>query len=86
MSGNSFKSMGIIDINSDEILRTVNLLKSSFSKWADNISLVVAKRVINELSLPFSIIFNKSFHLGHFPEKLFKKIAKIVLILKSEDK
>ena len=33
----SQKSMGIIDTNSDEIIRTCNLLKSSFSKGVDEI-------------------------------------------------
>ena len=84
MSGNFSKSMGIIDTNSDEIIRTANLLKSSFSKGADDISSVVTKKVINELSLPLSIIFNKSFKLGQFPDEL--KIAKIIPIFKSEDK
>ena len=84
MSGNSLKGMGIIDTNSDEIIRIINLLKYSFSKGADDISSVVTTKVINELSLPLSIIFNKSFELGQFPDKL--KIAKIVPIFKSEDK
>ena len=61
--------MGIIDTNSDEIIRNVNLLKSSFSKEADDISSVVTKKVINELSLPLSIIFYKSFELWQFPDK-----------------
>ena len=47
MSGNFLKSMGIIDIISDEIIRTVNLLKSSLSKGADDISSVVTRNVIN---------------------------------------
>ena len=81
MSGNFSKSMGIIDTNSDEIIRTVNLLKSSFSKGADDISSVVTRKVINELSLPLSIIFNKSFKLGQFPYNL--KLAKIISIFKS---
>ena len=84
MSRNFSKSMGIIDINSDEIIRTVNLLKSSFSKGVDDISSVVTKKVINDLYLPLSIIFNKSFQLGQFHDKL--KIAKFIPIFKSEDK
>ena len=44
MSGNFSKSIGIIDTNSDEIIRTVNLLKSSFSKGADDISSVITKK------------------------------------------
>ena len=44
MSGNFSKSMGIIDINYDEIVRTVNLLKCGFSKGADYISSVVTKK------------------------------------------
>ena len=43
MSGNFSKSMGIIDTNSDEIIRTVNLLKSSVSKGVDDISSVIKK-------------------------------------------
>ena len=84
MSGNFSKGMGVIATNSVEIITTVNLLKSSFSTGADDISSVVTRKVINELSLPLSIIFNKSFELGQFPDKL--KIAKIIPIFKSEDK
>ena len=84
MSANFSKSMGIIDTNSDEIIKMVNLPKSSFSKGADDISSVVTKKVINELYLPLSIIFNISFKLGQFPDKL--KIAKIIPVFKSEDK
>ena len=69
-SGNFSKSKGIIENNSDEIIRTVNLLKFSFSKGADDISSVVTRKVINELSLPLSIIFNKSFEFEQFPDKL----------------
>ena len=55
MSANSLKSMGInriIHANSYEIIRIVNILKSSFSKGPDDITSVVTKNVINELSLP----------------------------------
>ena len=76
--------MGIINTNSDEIIRTVNLLKYSFSKEADDISSVVTIQVFNELSLPLSIISNKSFKLGQFPDIL--EIVKIIPIFKSEDK
>ena len=81
MSANSLKSMDInriIHTNSYEIIRIVNIVKSSFSKGPDDISSVVTKKVINELSLPLWIIFNKSFELGEFTDKL--KIAKIVYI------
>ena len=44
MSGSFSKSIGINDTISDEIIRTVNLLKSSFSKGADDISSVVTKK------------------------------------------
>ena len=83
MSGNFSKSVGIIDTNSDEIIRIGNLLKSSFSK-GEQYFISGHKKVINELSLPLSIIFNKSFELGQFPDKL--EIAKIIHILKREDK
>ena len=76
--------MGIIDTNSDEIIRTVNLWNlvlvkglTIFHQWSQ-------KKVINELFVPLSIIFNKSFKLGQFPDKL--EIAKIIHILKREDK
>ena len=44
MSDNFSKSMGIIDTIFDEIIRTVNLLKSSFSKGVDDILSVVTKK------------------------------------------
>ena len=44
MSDNFSKSMGVIDINSDEIIRTINRLKSSFNKGVDDISSVVTKK------------------------------------------
>ena len=44
MSGDFSKSMDIIDINSDEIVRTVNLLKCGCRKGTDYISSVVTKK------------------------------------------
>ena len=84
MSGNSLKIMGITDTNGDEIIGIVNLLKSSFSKELTTFSSRATKKVINDLYFLLSIIFNKSFELGQFPDKL--KIAKIAPIFKSEDK
>ena len=43
MRSNFSKRMGIIDTNSDEIIRTLNLLKSSFNKGADDILSAVTK-------------------------------------------
>ena len=53
-------------------------------KWLRRCHHWLQTKVINELSLSLSIIFNKSFELGQFPDRL--KIAKIIPILKSEDK
>lgn len=84
LRGNFPNSMGIINTDHNEIINIAKLLKSSSSKGADDISSTVVKGLIAEISSPLSIIFNKSFELGQFPDKL--KLAKIVPIYKAEDK
>ena len=65
-------------------MNIVQFLKSSSSKGSDDLSPQILKEINSEISLPLTIIFNKSFANGQFPDKL--KIAKIVPIYKGDDK
>ena len=61
--------------NSDhnEILHIVQVLKSGESNGVDDISPSIVKEVITAILTTFSSVFNKSFLLGQFPNKI--KIA-----------
>ena len=71
-------------ITPEEIVSTTKLLKSKSSYGYDKLSMKLIKGIIDKISLPLSLIFNKSFSTGLFPEGL--KIARIIPVLKSGDK
>ena len=76
--------MFITDTSCNEIMNIVQFVKSNSSKGNDDLSPLILKEIISEISLPLTTIFNKSFANGQFPDKL--KITKIVPIYKSDDK
>ena len=69
--------MSILKSTPNEIINIVNLLKSGSSVSIDEISSVVVKAVILEISIPINTIINLSLNSGQFPNQL--KIAKINL-------
>ena len=76
--------MSILESTSNEIINIENLLKSGSSVGIDEISSVVVKAVILEISIPLNIIINLTLNSGQFPNQL--KIAKIIPIYKSSDR
>ena len=62
---------------------TISQLKNKQSSGHDNISTNLLKQLQNSISKPLTILINKSFSMGEFPDAL--KIAKVIPIFKSND-
>ena len=56
-----------ISISSSMVWREINKLKSEKSAGPDGWPIQVLKQCSQQISLPFSILFNKSFQSGHLP-------------------
>lgn len=67
-----------------EVHKIINGLKPKKSQGNDNISVWLLKKLINPLSLPISLIINKSLQMGYIPQAL--KIAKVIPIYKAKEK
>jgi hypothetical protein len=76
--------MFLIPVDPDEIYKILLSLKSKKSTGYDNITTSLLKQISCEISYPLSILVNKSFSDGVFPDCL--KIAKVVPIFKAKDK
>jgi hypothetical protein len=70
--------------STEEITDIVHNLKSNKASGPDGLAPKVLKHIIPCLVAPLTLLFNKSFELGVFPNEL--KIAKISPIFKGEDK
>lgn len=68
----------------NEIIKIIKSLKSTKSCGNDNISSLILKQAQNSISVPLSILINKSLSTGTFPDTL--KIAKVIPIYKSKDR
>ena len=77
-------SMFIEPCTEHEIINITNNLNNSKGIGLDGYSVKVVKYVINDIAYPLCKIFNQSFLIGIFPDKL--KHAKITPIFKSDDK
>ena len=75
LSGVYPNSMLVTNTDQSEILNIVHAIKSSESKGVNDISPRIVKDVITAILDSLSSVFNKSFLLGQFPNKM--KIAKI---------
>ncbi len=64
----------------DEIKRVARSLKSKKSSGYDGISNILLKSIINEIKYPLTIVFNKSFREGIFPNKM--KLAEVIPLYK----
>lgn len=76
-------SFAFEEIDSEEIIRTVNAMSTGKSAGPDNIPLTVLKHHIQELSAHFATIFNASVYAAIYPDDL--KTAKVVPIYKGGD-
>ncbi len=63
-----------------EIEKTVSKFRPKKSSGYDGISNILLKKIINIISIPLSVVFNKSLNNGIFPDKI--KIAEIIPIYK----
>ena len=67
----------------DEILKIISKFDKNKSPGHDGIGNLIVKRVANELTKPFAVIFNLSLSTGKVPDQL--KIAKVIPIYKRYD-
>ena len=67
-----------------EISRIITSLKPKTSSGHDNISSKLLKYLIPSISVPLSIVINKSFQTGIVPKNM--KVAKIIPIYKAKEK
>jgi len=70
-------------IESKDIIKVIDDLKSKSSSGMDRMSNRLMKHIKVELSIPISNLINQSFSTGKFPDQL--KIAKITPIFKSKN-
>lgn len=78
------KSFVLLETDEDEVLTTINSLKTDTAVGWDNISSTILKRYAPILSAPLTHIFNSCFKSGIFPDALKK--ANIHPIHKSGDR
>jgi hypothetical protein len=70
-------------VNEIEITKIITELKPKNSAGDDNLSLNLLKRLKHKISLPLSILINKSLSEGIFPDAL--KLAKVIPLFKKDD-
>ena len=78
------KSMYLEGVTEQEIISTVNQLKSKTSTDCDGLDMIIIKMTIDLISKPLCHIFNLSFTSGIFPNKM--KISKVVPLFKTGDR
>ena len=77
---NNPNSMVMQKIEDFEVVNVINSLNNSSPGW-DGIPSRLAKRVLNSYIKPLTLLINKSFRDGIFPDEL--KLAKVIPIYKS---
>ena len=67
-----------------EIIKLIYSLKQKNSSGHDNITSALIKDIKHDISIPLTILFNKSIHSGRVPDDI--KLAKVIPIYKAKDK
>lgn len=80
----TLKSMFLSKITESDILDIVRKCKTKTSVDCDGIDMLIIKRTIDCILIPLCYIFNLSFSLGVFPQKM--KNAKVIPVYKNGDK
>jgi hypothetical protein len=70
-------------ITPDDVSKVIKKFKPKTSTDYKNINVSFMKQIVDEISVPLSIIINQSLKMGIFPEPL--KIAKVIPIFKKDD-
>ena len=84
MNNYNESSMFFSPTTEEEVIRLIKNLDAKKSTGHDNISILIIKKLANELSIPLTYIFNLSLSSGIVPDQL--KIARVVPIHKKESK
>lgn len=77
-------TMFLPGVEEQEVMNIVNGCKNKKSTGYDNVDMIIVKKVISNVVIPFTHICNKSFSSGVFPSKM--KIAKVIPIFKAGEK
>lgn len=77
-------SIFLTPVSPIEVQTIIKSLKSKKSTGRDNLNTLLIKQLGSEISYPLSLIINKSFAEGIFPDLL--KIAKVIPIYKSKER
>ena len=83
LKGNYPQSMFFEPVIADDIEKIIVSIKSKKSSGHDGLNSIFIKQISQSISLPLSIIINKSLESGSVPDQL--KIAKVVPIFKKGD-
>ena len=67
-----------------EVTNLINNLPNKLSSGHDNVSNILVKKLKESLSVPLTIIFNKSLNEGIFPDSM--KLAEVVPLFKGGNK
>ena len=70
--------------NNKAVLKSIDSLKPKTSTGPDGLSAMLIKQIKGSILHPLTLLFNRSFATGQFPESM--KIAKVVPIFKAKDK
>ena len=83
LSGNYPQSMFIRPLTPSNLINITKSLKNTSSGGYLDLPSKVIKFIIEDISVPLSIIFNKCINDGYFPDKL--KVAQVIPIYKAGD-
>ena len=83
LSGNFVDSFYLAPTDENEVIRTINNLKSKKSAGHDGVNNILLKAVRNEIGPPLTIVLNKSLSEGIVPEAM--KLAKLIPIYKNKN-
>ena len=78
------KSLFFEPCTEQEIMKLINSLPLKSSHGHDNISNVMLRTIVNEISHPLSLLINQSLLQGIFPTSM--KLAEVVPLFKSKDR
>ena len=76
--------MFLAGVEENEVTNIVKSCKNKKSTGYGNVDMVIVKKVISNIVVPFTHICNKSFSSGVFPSKM--KVAKVIPVYKAGEK
>lgn len=78
------KSFWLTPVSEQEVTKIIKSLKSKYTKDVYDMSTSFLKQIILEIVQPITMLINKCFMDGYFPDEL--KVAKVIPVLKEKGK